>query len=129
MFSALCLAPVAAMLDAKTAWRLDRTSRRVVVCWDEIGTRMRCRTPSAVGAGLSGSRFWTVRGALALIDDAAATPFHTKANLLRYFFRYALTPQQLYDVGCKAHHVATMRLALRLSRMRRVKLLENKAIF
>ena len=129
MFNALCLPPVAAMLDAKSAWRLERTSRRVVVCWDEIGVRMRCRTPRAVGAGLSASRFWTVRGALALLDDAAATPFHTKANLLRYFFRYALTSQQLYDVGCKAHHIATMRLALRLSRMRRMKVLKNKAIF
>ena len=128
MFSALCLPSVAAMLDAKTAWRLGRTCSSVQVCWDEICVRTKCKMPKALGAGLCAKRSWTVRGALALLEDPAATPFQTKANLLRYFFRYALAPQQLYEVGHKAHHIATMRLAFRLSRKRRVKSLKNKLI-
>ena len=99
MFSALCLPSVAAMLDAKTAWRLGRTCSSVQVCWDEICVRTKCKMPKALGAGLCAKRSWTVRGALALLEDPAATPFQTKANLLRYFFRYALAPQQLLAGG------------------------------
>lgn len=113
---ALCLPAIAAMLDAKTAWRLDRTSRRVVICWEEVRMRSKCKMPKALGAGLCANRTWTVRGALALLEDAAETPFKTKANLLRHFFRYALAPMELYEVGQTIRHIATMRLALRLNR-------------
>ena len=113
---ALSLPCVAAMLDAKTAWRLDRTSRRVVVCWEEIRVHTKCKMPRALGAGLSANRKWNVDAALALLDDAAETPFKTKANMLRHFFRYALFPMELYEVGQTIRHIATMRLALRLNR-------------
>lgn len=111
-----CLPPLAAMLDAKTAWRLDRSCSGIQVCWDAIRARTKCEVPKALGAGLSENREWNVHGALALLDDAAATPFKTRANILRHFFRYALTPHQLYEVGHAARHIATMRLALRLNR-------------
>ena len=116
MFSALCLSPFAAMLDAKTAWRLHCACSKVSVCWDEIRTRTKCKVPKALGAGLSANRSWTVGGAVALLEDAAATPFRTKASLLRHFFRHVLKPQQLYDVGHAVHHVGTMRRALLLKR-------------
>lgn len=104
------------MLDANSAWQLGRTSRRVAICWHEICVHSKCKMPKALGVGLSANREWTVRGALALVDDAAETPFKTKANLLRHFFRYALRPMELYEVGRTLRHVATMRLALRLHR-------------
>ncbi len=103
------------MLDAKTAWRLDRASRRVVVCWEEIRAHTKCKMPRALGAGLSANREWNVDAALALLEDAAETPFKTRANLLRHFFRYALAPMELYEVGQRVRHIATMRLALRLN--------------
>jgi len=107
------------MLDTRAAWRLSRTSRRVVVCWDEVRLRTKCKMPRALGMALSAGRTWCVRGALALLEDACETPFRTRANLLRYFYRYVLTSQQLYEVGHAVHHVATMRLAMRLRRRSR----------
>jgi hypothetical protein len=104
------------MLDAKSAWQLDRTSRRVVVCWKEICLHTKCKMPRALGAGLSANREWNVDAAIALLDDAAETPFKTRANLLRHFFRYALGSMELYEVGQRVRHIATMRLALRLNR-------------
>lgn len=108
------------MLDAKTAWRASRTSRRVVVCWEEVRMRSKYRMPQAIGAALSARRQWSVNAAIALLDDACETPFRTRANLLRHFFRHVLTPQQLYDVGHAVHHIATMRLALKLRRNQRL---------
>lgn len=112
VFSLSC---VAAMLDAKSAWQLTRVCTGVSVCWDEIRLHSRCKMPKPLGAGLSAKRTWTVRGALALLEDAAETPFKTRANLLRHFFRYALAPMELYEVGQTIRHIATMRLALRLN--------------
>lgn len=109
------------MLDAKAAWRLSRTSRRVGVCWDEVRMRSKYQMPQALGAALSAGRKWNVDAAIALLDDACETPFRTRANLLRHFFRHVLAPQQLYDVGHAVHHIATMRLALRLKRKKRLK--------
>ena len=106
------------MLDAGEAWRLSRTSRRVVVCWDEVRLRTKYRMPRALGAALTAGRRWSVDAAIALLDDACETPFRTRARLLRHFFRHVLTPQQLYRVGHAVHHVATMRLALKLKRKR-----------
>ena len=110
------LPPLAAMLDAKTAWRLDRSCSKIQVCWDAIRARTKCKVPRALGAGLSANREWNVDAALALLEDAAETPFKTRANLLRHFFRYALAPTELYEVGQRVRHIATMRLALRLNR-------------
>ena len=116
IFSLPC---VAQMLDAASAWRLALTCRDAAPCWKEIELRTKCPIPKALCAGLSAKRRWCVPSALQLLQDADSTPFRTKANLLRYFFRYALTPQQLYDVGRAANHIATMRLALRLHRRSR----------
>lgn len=103
------------MLDAKSAWSLERASKTISVCWEEVAARTKCRMPRALGAAMSVRRQWTVTQALNVLEDAVCTPFVTRANLLRWFFRYVLTPQQLYDVGHATNHIATMRLALRLS--------------
>lgn len=113
VFSLSC---VAAMLDAKSAWQLSRVCTGVRVCWDEIRLHSKCKMPKPLGAGLCANREWNARAALALLDDAAETPFKTKANLLRHFFPYAIAPMELYEVGQTIRHIATMRLALRLNR-------------
>lgn len=117
----LSLPCAASMLDAPSAWRLSRTCRRVVVCWDEVRLRVRCRMPRALGMTLSAKTRWCVKDAMAVLGAAPQTPFRTRANLLRHLFRHVLTPQQLYEVGYKLNHIATMRLAMRLHRKNRVR--------
>lgn len=105
---------LAEMLGLEDAYRLSRATKDVVVCFEALALRTRCKMPRELAvARLFGGK-WTAERAVALLQDAPITPYKTKKNMVRHLFRHVLARDSLYSVGYTTNNVLAMRLALKM---------------
>lgn len=108
------------MLSLEDAYRLSCTTKDVVVCFEALALRTRCKMPRELAAARIFGGKWTAERAAALLEDAPSTPYKTKKNMVRHLFRHVLTRDQLYRVGFTTNNTLAMRLALRMKDTQRV---------
>ena len=102
------------MLSLEDAYRLSCTTKDVVVCFEALALRTRCKMPRELAVVRMFGGKWTAERAAALLQDAPSTPYKTKQNMVRHLFRHVLTRDELYSVGYTTNNTLAMRLALKM---------------
>lgn len=102
------------MLGLEDAYRLSCTTKHVVVCFEALASRTRCKMPRELAAVRLFGGKWTAERAAALLQDAPSTPYKTKQNMVRHLLRHVLTRDELYSVGYTTNNTLAMRLALKM---------------